>query len=573
MKLSDYVASFLKCKGVKYVFGYQGGSITHLIDSVYKTDGLEYIQNYNEQGSAMAADAYGRIAEEGIGVAIASNGPGATNLLTGIANAYCDSVPAMFITGQVHTYAMKKNGVRQESFQEIDILSMARPVTKYAVTIMKPEEICYELEKAYHIAITGRKGPVLVDIPVDVQGMDIEPDKCQQYQIEAEVEYELEENIIKKVKGLLNSAKRPVILVGGGVRQSGAARAVKNFSEKYDLPVVASLQGLDVLPHSSSSFVGFIGGYGNRAANIILQNADVVLILGSRVDFRQTGKNAEDFVKNSRIVHVDIDRNELEHKLPEAVNVQCDIGKFVKNIHKCNLIKHSQWLQKVNEVKKQFKDINSEWDWKEYGYILADIGKSISVPTVVVADVGQNQMWVAKYLRAASEEFRLLNSGGLGAMGYSLPGCIGAYYGNPNYRIVGIMGDGGLQMNIQELGVIGGRQLPVTIIVLNNHSLGMIRDVHEKYYDERYVGSVWGFEMPRLSNIAQAYNINYLCVDSHNMSDLKEAIESQKPYIIEVVMGDKTYISPELIGYNSIDNMEPRLTEAEKQEIEEKLLV
>lgn len=565
MKLSDYVAQFLRKKGVRYVFGYQGGSITHLIDSVYKTDGLEYIQNYHEQGSAMAADAYGRIAEEGIGVAIASNGPGATNLLTGIANAYCDSVPAMFITGQVHTYAMKKNGVRQESFQEIDILSMAKPVTKYCVTVMKPEEICYELEKAYYIATTGRKGPVLVDIPVDVQGMDIEPDKCRQYETEVEMEYELDEDIIEKVKELLNSSERPVILVGGGVRQSGAARAVKSFAEKYDLPVVASLQGLDVLPHSSSSFVGFIGGYGNRAANIVLQNADVVLILGSRVDFRQTGKNVAGFIKNSKIIHVDIDRSELEHKLPKAVNVQCDIGEFMKSLEKCNLNRHDKWLQKVSELKRQFTDINSEWDWKKYGYILTDIGKCISKPTVVVADVGQNQMWVAKYLRAASEEFRLLNSGGLGAMGYSLPGCIGAYYANPDYHIVGIMGDGGLQMNIQELGVIGGRQLPVTVIVLNNHSLGMIRDVHEKYYDKRYAGSVWGFEMPQLSRVAQAYNINYLYVDNADMSNVLKAVESRKPYIIEINMNEETYISPELVGMKSIDDMQPELRAEEKQ--------
>ncbi|MDO5572631.1 MAG: thiamine pyrophosphate-binding protein [bacterium] len=565
MKLSDFVMRYLRDAGVKVIFGYQGGSITHLIESMSFAE-IEYIQTYNEQGAAMAADAYARINENGLGVAIASNGPGATNLITGIANAYCDSVPTLFMTGQVHTWAMKKDKqIRQKSFQEIDIISIVKPITKYAVTVMKPNEIRFELEKAIHIAKQGRKGPVLLDIPVDIQGTDIEPEWLTGYSSGAEHDIEYRsQNDYSECINLLRKAKRPVVLVGGGANSRQAKYCIRRFSEKYHIPVVCSLQGLDVMNHDSKEFIGFIGSFGNRYANLVVHNSDLVLVLGSRLDMRQTGKNAEKFTERATIIHVDIDENELNHNVNETLSYSgsCEsiLSFLIENFEREEGF--TCWLDLCNEWKQRYTEslpINQ---------FISSVGQSIADSTIVISDVGQNQMWVAQSLRIKGECIRMLNSGGLGAMGYSLPGAIGACIGSDYSKCVALMGDGGIQMNIQELCLIGQRQLPIIIIVLNNHALGLIRDIHEKYYNNHCIGSVEGFTQPQFKMMAAAYNIQYYQVDeSASEKEIKDILACEGPCLVDVHMLGNTYVNPELIGMDALDNQTPYLEKIEKLRI------
>ena len=576
MKVSDYVASFIQKLGIKVIFGYQGGAITHLIESFDKTEGLDYIQNYNEQASALAADAYSRISDIRLGAAIATNGPGATNLVTGIANAYCDSVAVIYITGQVHTFAQKKRPeIRQESFQEIDIISIVKPITKYAVTINNKDDICYELEKAEYYAITGRKGPVLVDIPVDVQGEQIDIENVKHFEKEEYEKIESDEEQLGSVCNKLKKAKRPIIIVGGGIWQSKCNKLFNETVQRLQIPVVASLQGIDVISHSSEFFYGFIGSYGNRYANLAVSNADFILVLGSRLDMRQTGKRKDLLGKNAYVVHVDIDHTELKHHIEEDVSINMDLPLFLAYVnkdwkneaHNC-----SAWNNLISIWKKRFPS-DQAGQMKLYPNIcMENIGKIVKDHASICCDVGQNQMWAAQSLRCEGEDIRILNSGGLGTMGYALPAAIGAYYADRKKKIICLVGDGGLQMNIQELCVIKTHHLPIKIFVFNNYALGLIREVHEKYYNKNYVGSRNGFSQPDMDMLANAYELKYIkitCAD--DIMDYEKNIDDDKAYLFDCIFPYDTYVRPELLGNDGLDNQMPRLSDAEKKVIDKEI--
>lgn len=567
MKASDALASVLSQYGVRTVFGYQGGSITHIVDSLARSKGIRYVQCYNEQGASLAADAYGRVAEEGIGVALATNGPGATNLITGIADAYCDSVPVLFITGQVHTFAMKgTKKVRQESFQEIDILPIVRPITKFAACIMNAEELVPTVRLAIKIAKEGRKGPVLIDIPVDVQAQCVEMSAFPRMPDSdiLPMDDRIEEffNVFSR---LLDGADKPLILAGGGIQQAGVKRELELFSKKIEAPVVVSLQGLDSFPHHDPRFMGFIGVYGNRYANIALQESDLLIVLGSRIDGRRTGKNLQSFAENASIVHVDIDDNELSNRVHEDLSLCCDLRDFFhasESLLKTRRKTNTDWMEVVKKRKNRFDDVG------EYVFdtnvnpnkLMRLLGGCIDQRAIVSLDVGQNQLWAAQSLRISIADIRILSSGGLGCMGFALPASIGAYFADPDALIIGIMGDGGLQMNIQELQLISQYQLPITVVVMNNGSLGLIRDIQEKYYEERYVGSIEGFSVPDLRGISEIYGFRYFRIDScgaASQSALFEALHSKAPAIVDVCLEGKTYVAPELIGPNSLNKQNP----------------
>lgn len=559
MKLSHAIAKYLVDKGVDVVFGYQGGSITHMIDSFDKY-GIKYIQSYNEQGAGLAADAYARVSQVGFSVAIGTNGPGATNLITAIANAYCDSVPIVFFTGQVHTYAMKKNDkIRQESFQEIDILSMVRYITKYAVTIMDKNDALFEINKALKIALDGRKGPVLIDIPVDVQGQDVE----YKYS-EFDIAKRKEDIDIDNVLIALSRAKKPLIIAGGGIRAADAVDLFRFFIEKTGIPVVTSLMGLDVLPHDSEFFIGYMGTYGNRYANLAVQNADVILVIGSRLDVRQTGKQKDLFAPNAIVIHVDVDECELGHYIDERIKIRSDIKVFLNCICKKKEIEqldsYSDWKLQIIQWKTHFPnekefDIESELNPNIY---LKEVGERIPNHSVVTFDVGQNQMWSAQSLRLIGDDFRIVSSGGLGTMGYSLPASIGAFFADKTKKVFALMGDGGFQMNIQELQMISYYKAPIKIIVLKNNALGLIRDIHEKYYERRYVGSVDGFSVPPLDKIAVAYNMRYFKISNYDdCNQLETIFRDERAWLIEIELIGNTYTRPELLGEDGLDHQSP----------------
>lgn len=574
MKVSHVIASFLAKHGIKYVFGFQGGSVTHLIDSISRNSNINYIQTYNEQGAAFAADAYGRVSEDGIGVALATNGPGATNLITGIANAYCDSIPTLFLTGQVHSYSMKNSDVRQESFQEIDICSVVKPITKYCVTVRDKDDVLPCLIKGISIAKKDRPGPVLIDIPVDIQGADINEYDSNFEEINTECSVARSSNLYElcgEIVNMLRAANAPLILLGGGVEQK-ITNTIQYISENYEIPVVTSLMGIDKIKHGSPLFVGFIGTYGNRYANLAIQNSDLLIVVGSRLDQRQTGKNRLKFAPNAKVVHVDIDYSELKHFIKEDISILSDSKSFFLSLKESLASsnfekKYSKWKKQITRWKELY-DSTSELtnvNGINPNQFMKELGLRLHENAIVCSDVGQNQMWVAQSLRVKADYFRLLNSGGLGAMGYSLPASIGAYFANKQSKVIAIMGDGGLQMNIQELQLLHQYSMPITVVVMNNHSLGMIRDIHKKYYDCNFEGSVYGFSVPPLEKIADAYGLNYAHISSEQDFQLiNQVIASSKPYLVDVELQQDTQVAPELIGFNTLAQQQPTRVESEE---------
>ena len=422
---------------------------------------------------------------------------------------------------------------------------------------MDKDKVLLEFEKALYMAITGRPGPVLIDLPVDIQGSRIEY---------TEPPVISKPEIYKKTFRLWDFAfERPLILAGGGIRAAHATKEFREFVHETGIPVVVSLMGLDVMDHSDECFVGFIGGYGNRYANMAVQNADLILVLGSRLDMRQTGKRRDLFAPNAKIIHVDIDPTELGHYVEEECSIQADVKTFlqVELRELPNEIKSfDEWKRKIHQWKEYYSDASEFEEQNEWNpnRLLNIISRYIARKTIVTSDVGQNQMWLAQSLRA--DEIRILNSGGLGTMGYSLPAAIGACFGKIQddvfTTVVAYMGDGGLQMNIQELQVVGSYRLPIAVVVWNNHALGLIRDIQKKYYDCRYVGSVTGFSTPDLEQLAKAYRLNYCKVS--NISQLEEIFSSFSdlmPIIIEIVLDENTYVRPELLGQDGLDHQFP----------------
>jgi acetolactate synthase-1/2/3 large subunit len=578
MKLADYVMKFLYEKGIRYIFGYQGGSIAHLIDSLHKVEGLTYVQNYHEQASAFCADAYARMTGD-FGVAIATSGPGATNLITGIANAFFDSVPCLFITGQVSTHLMKTHdAIRQQSFQETDIVSIAKPITKFAETILAPQKIRFYLEKAIFLAQSGRPGAVLLDIPHNVQASEIDPETLEsffdsdEYQNEIGRHAPLDRNVIKQFVDLLTEAKRPVVLAGGGISSVRGTDLFENFIRACDLPVVGSLMGLDAMDHNDEHFCGFIGSYGNRYANFAIAKSDLLLVLGSRLDERQTGSDRKLFARNARVVHVDIDAHELDHHFRAFLSIQSDLRSFLKDLlaelgeRKFN---NQAWLRDINGWKAKYPSYAVDAPEAEYvdpNEFLHVLSAKAAPQAVVCLDVGQNQMWVAQSFSLSGTK-RSLSSSGHGAMGYSLPAGIGAYFATPDRQIICVMGDGGVQMNLQELQTVVRENIPVKIFVMNNQSLGLIRDLHENYSYKNY-GSVEGYTVPDFKRVAGAFKIAYTKISTaRDFESLEHGLKTKKPHFFEIMLSPNSRVVPAPAARRAVDDQLPLLDREEYDQI------
>ena len=576
MKLSDYVMQYLYAKGVRTIFGYTGGSITHLIDSLHSVNGLVYVQNYHEQASAFCADALARVTN-GLGVAMATSGPGATNLITGIANSYFDSIPCLYITGQVSTRAIKSGPeIRQQGFQETDIVSIVRPITKFAETLKDPLKIRFVLDKAIFLAISGRPGAVLVDIPHNLQTVDITPSELEGY-IQSEgcdgFAGAVNQDVFDSVLTMIRQAVRPVILVGGGMAKSYLRPMLENLAEVCDTPVVASLMGLDSIDHNNPYFCGFIGSYGNRYANLAVAYSDLLIVLGSRLDERQTGDDRASFAKHAKIIHVDIDPTELNHNIKSDLPIQCDLAYFLHAVTTNTYftqLDHSAWRRLIHEWAQEYAQppnniANGCVDPNEF---LTKLSHHISKNSIVTLDVGQNQMWAAQSLHI-NTNMRTISSSGHGAMGYALPAGIGAYFAEKGRQIVCIMGDGGIQMNIQELQTVVRENIPLKIFVLNNNSLGMIRDFHEKYFSDKCYGSVSGYANPSFERLAYAYDIPYTLIeDINSIVDLPGMLASSRPHLFEVKVAQKSSVYPCPAPRSAVHDQLPRLSIDELTRIE-----
>lgn len=556
MKTSDYIVEYLIDKGITDVFGYPGGMVTHLIDSFSKyTNSINAHVTYNEQGAAMAACGYAQVSGK-LGVAYATSGPGATNLITGICDAYMDSIPTMFITGQVNSFEQKGSlKVRQRGFQETDIVSMVKPVTKFSVQVNDATKIKYYLDKAFYIANEGRKGPVLLDIAMDVMRTDID-----KYSLESFIpdNKDTPDFDICTILSKIQKAKRPVLLLGNGIsRDSSSDTSWKAKLNNLNIPVVSSMIAIDI-QEGINSYYGFIGAYGDRVANFIIAKSDLVISIGARLDVRQVGAKRANFAPNSTLIRVDIDACELEYKVHnDEIGIIADSSDFLKKLLQVWPNKdYSGWLS----VCETIKSMTSEIDNRNSNRIVAAISNFIPENSVITTDVGQNQVWVAQSFNVKSGQ-RILFSGGHGAMGYSLPASIGAALASKNV-VYSFNGDGGIQMNIQELQMIAREKLPIKIILFNNNALGMIRHFQEMYFNNNYfqTTSDGGFTSPNFQKLAEAYCLEYrLICDEREVDSLSEILTNDKPALIEIQMFENTYVFPKLEYGKPNQDQEPLL--------------
>ena len=569
IKISDYIIEFLLSKNINKTFGYIGGAIAHIYHSIDKYKEMEIINCIHEQGAGFAAEGYARITGKS-GVAFATSGPGATNLITPIGSCYFDSVPTMFITGQVNTYEYKYDKpVRQIGFQETDIVSIIKPIVKYAVMVDKVEDIRYELEKAYYLSQEGRKGPVLVDIPMNIQRTEVDISSLKSF-FDSNEYFELEnnkkeKNNVDEVINLLKESKRPIVLIGGGVRLSNANVELLNYVEKYSIPVVYSLMGKDAISEDYKYNLGLIGSYGNRYGNLALANSDLILVLGSRLDTRQTGTSLDTFAREAKIIQVDVDKNELGSKIKIDIEINSDVKDFITTLNKYEInIDITEWLKKLKEYKNKFSStVGFDNNLKIPNYVVSIISKYLQDEDICV-DVGQHQMWTAQSLNIKATQ-RVLFSGGMGAMGFALPASIGACIGS-NKRTVVIAGDGGIQMNIQELEVINRRKLPIKIFVLNNKNLGMVRQFQELYFDKKYLGTIDDYSVPNFVDITKAYGIKARKIDDISKLgiELKDIFSSNEPELINIELPVKmTTVEPKLIVNKPIEDMHPFISKDE----------
>lgn len=562
MKASDFIASFLEKKGVKHIFELSGGMITHLLDSISQNTKINIVSMHHEQCAAFAADAYGRVTGTP-GVAMATSGPGATNLLTGIGSCYFDSSPAVFITGQVNRHEQKGiSSIRQLGFQETDIVSMAKPITKATFLINDPNEIPIIFEKAFKIAIQGRPGPVLIDIPMDVQRAQIEP--ANNNLIDSEVlsnsSYDLNKLILE-----IKNAKRPLVLAGRGINASNSLHHFEKFISKTQIPVITSLLGFDVIEYNNPLRVGFIGSYGNRWANTTFGECDLLIVLGSRLDIRQTGADTK-FIENRIIYHVDCDECEVNNRIKGCVPVITTLMDFFKNFEECSLNINFDtplnWIDHISALKSKWPDIDelspsginpNVFMHKLSAFSEAAIG--------YVADVGSHQMWAAQSLELQRGQI-FLTSGGMGAMGFSLPAGIGTCIASGKKPVVILIGDGCMQLNIQELQTIVRNNLPLKIIVLNNRTLGMIRQFQDSYFESRYQSTYWGYDTPDFEKVALAYGISAKTIQITDQIDkavswLWEEKNNNKPLLLQVMIDPHTNTYPKIAFGKPITEMEP----------------
>jgi len=519
----------LICEGVEVVFGISGGAVIPLYHALPEYP-VHHVLMRHEQAAAHAADGYARATGK-VGVCLATSGPGATNLVTGIATAYMDSSPMVAITGQVPTPLIGK-----DAFQEVDITGITLPITKHNYLVTDINELAMTIKEAFYIARTGRPGPVLVDIAKDVQVAELEYEEPSKVSLPG-YRPVLVGNArqIKQAAYFINRAETPLILAGHGVVLAGAEAELKQMAEKAHIPVVTTLLGISALPETHPLCLGMGGMHGEAYANKTLQQADLIIALGSRFDDRLTGP-VSTFVPRARIIHVDIDPAEIGKNMESELPIVGDVRDVLQTLlPMVEATSHPAWLEQIDEWRRESasRDIlNQESDELVPQYVIRQIWHATGGQAIMVSDVGQNQMWEAQYF--LHEKPRgLLSSGGLGTMGFALPAAIGAQMGHPDQMVWVTAGDGGLQMNIQELATVVQERLPLKIAVLNNGYLGMVRQWQQLFFEGRYSGTpLLG---PDFAKVAEAYGISGLTVTEKEqvVPVVEQAIEIDGPVLID----------------------------------------
>ena len=579
MKLSDYVAQFLVEQGVKHVFGITGGAIVHTFDSIAKNKEISYICPQHEQAAAMAADAYSRITGN-LGVALATSGPGASNLVTGVGCAHFDSIPTLFITGQVATFRLKReNAVRQLGFQEIETVNMFKPVTKYAVLVDDPKRIRYELEKAVYLAKSGRPGSVLVDVPDDVQRAEIEPAELESFISSPEiVDTEKLKKQIDESINLISEAKRPVVILGAGVKLGKAQEKAKQFVEKLNFPAALTWATLDMFPKNYVLNAGGFGIASPRFGNFAVQNSDLIIALGARLDTHKTGSPFSSFAREAKKIVLDIDESELQilqqYGMNLDISINADVNDFFNIINeKIDEIKTqdvSEWIDRIKSWKKRYPVCSPQYYEQTDGvnsYVLMDaLSKESSEGDIVITDAGGT---VAQTMQGYGirKKQTLITAFAYSPMGYSLPASVGASFASKNQNVICVIGDGGIQMNIQELATIAKHNLPIKIFVINNSGYGMIRQTQDDWLVSRYEASCTekGISIPDFIKIAEAYGLEAAEIVNHREINqkIKSVLETEGPVLCDVRVSEKQRTVPMLKYGRPIEDANPLLDRKE----------
>jgi len=576
MKVADYILDFLVSQNIKHVFLMTGGAISFTVDAFHSRKDIEYICIAHEQSAAMAADMYARVGP-GFAATMVTSGPGATNLLTGICCSWFDSIPVLHISGQVNTYEQKgKTGVRQIGFQETDIVSIVKPVTKFAAQIDKAENIRYLLEKATFLAKSGRPGPVLLDIPQNFQRVEIDPKKLKKFNPKEEGFLLKKHDFSQKLKKtilLLKQSERPVLLFGFGVRISKAEKEMMQLIETLKIPVVTSWSGKDLFDHSYPYLVGQIGVYGNRGANFTVQNADLLLSIGSRLDTRQTGGKTDTFAREAKRIIVDIDKTELNKKrvIPD-IAIQADAKEFLlqllREVKNQKLPNHSKWLKQTISWKKKYPPVTKEFENQtKYvnPYVFSQaLSRLLDEKAVVVPDDGGHLTWTMQGFEVKGNQ-RLISAFGNSPMGYALPAAMGGSFALGKKQVICIDGDGSLQINIQELQTIVHHKLPVKIFVLNNEGYGIIKQFQELYLNSRFEATGKGYSHPDFIKIAKAYGLKAVTIENNREINrkIRSVLKYKGPVLCNVKIHPRQLLIPKLEYGKPIEDLSPLLDRKE----------
>ncbi|VMG88156.1 acetolactate synthase large subunit [Streptococcus pneumoniae] len=536
---SDLVLETLRDLGVDTIFGYPGGAVLPFYDAIYNFKGIRHILGRHEQGCLHEAEGYAKSTGK-LGVAVVTSGPGATNAITGIADAMSDSVPLLVFTGQV-----ARAGIGKDAFQEADIVGITMPITKYNYQVRETADIPRIITEAVHIATTGRPGPVVIDLPKDISALETDFIYSPEVNLPSyQPTLEPNDMQIKKILKQLSKAKKPVLLAGGGISYAEAATELNEFAERYQIPVVTSLLGQGTIATSHPLFLGMGGMHGSFAANIAMTEADFMISIGSRFDDRLTG-NPKTFAKNAKVAHIDIDPAEIGKIISADIPVVGDAKKALQMLLAEPTVHNNteKWIEKVTKDKNRVRSYDKKERVVQPQAVIERIGELTNGDAIVVTDVGQHQMWTAQYYPYQNER-QLVTSGGLGTMGFGIPAAIGAKIANPDKEVVLFVGDGGFQMTNQELAILNIYKVPIKVVMLNNHSLGMVRQWQESFYEGRTSESVFD-TLPDFQLMAQAYGIkNYKFDNPEILAQDLEVITEDVPMLIEVDISRKEQVLP-----------------------------